>query len=250
MNVHVPPGHLMVGVICIDHFPDSRTMEAIDRAHINLFNTRGWHTTQVKAFGCSDLCDSRNQLAAHFFHEKQFTHALFVDADVSWEPGAVERMVQHPVDFVLGAYPRRAEGQGYPIKTIPGPIECVDPATGRPHPDGLIKIAGGGAGFMRLSRRCIERMVEAYEDRWYFKVGSRSNKAWNLFEFSVINHERKSEDINFCQMWTALGEDLWCDPHLMLHHHGFKSFSGRLYDHLMDLGRIIDGKTVARIESE
>ncbi len=240
-NSRKPSGHVMIGMVCVDHHPDDRVMEAIDVAHINLFNKSGWYTTLVKAFGCSDLCDSRNRLAAQFYDTPDFTKALFIDSDVACDPGTIERLVMHPVDFVLGAYMKRGEGMGYPIKAFPGPMEVVDPITGAQDlQNGLIKIAGGGAGMMCISRACIERMVEAYDDRWYMHAQQAAKKAWNLFEFSVVDHERRSEDIGFCQLWRDIGGDVWCDPHLRLHHIGEKAYSGVLLEHLKEIGRVTD----------
>ncbi len=184
-----PNGHVMIGMTCFDQKPDNRVIEAIDIAHLNLFNKHGWYTTFIKAFGCSDLCDSRNRLAAQFYGTPNYTKLLMIDADVIPDPGVLERLVQHPVDFVLGAYPKRGEGMGYPMKALPGPMECVDPLTGAPDPkNGLIKMAGGGAGMMCISRACIERMVEAYADRWYTHAAQATKKAWNLFEFTIVGH--------------------------------------------------------------
>ncbi len=172
---------------------------------------------------------------------------LMIDADVIPDPGVIERLVLHPVDFVLGAYPKRGENMGYPMKALPGPMECVDPKTGAPDPkNGLIKIAGGGAGMMCISRACIERMVKAYDDRWYTHAAQATKKAWNLFEFTTVDHERRSEDIHFAQLWRDLGGEVWCDPHLRLHHIGEKLFSGVFLEHLKEIGRVADPSKVIK----
>ncbi len=248
LNSHKPAGHVMIGMVCIDHKPDDRVMEGIDVAHINLFNKHGWYTTVVKAFGCSDLCDSRNRLAAQFYDTPDFTKCLFIDSDVAFEHGTLERLLLHPVDLVLGAYQKRGDGQGFPIKAFPGPMEVVDPLTGAQDiKNGLIKIAGGGAGMMCISRACITRMVEHYDDRWYMHAQQAAKKAWNLFEFTVVDHERRSEDINFCQLWRNLGGDVWCDPHLKLHHIGEKAYSEVFLEHLKEVGRVTDLGKVAKM---
>ncbi len=171
-----------------------------------------------------------------------------VDADVSWEPGAALRLMSHPVDLVLGAYPKRSEGEGYPIRKLPGPVECVNPVTGQYHPNGLAKIAGGPAGLMRISRACIEKMITAHADTWYGQPQVENlRKAWNLFEFSVIDHERISEDMNFCRKWREIGGEVWVDPHLKLHHHGDKTYSGCFAEHLRELSMLAEPDTILKI---
>lgn len=238
-NINTPkegsPGHLMIGIVNIDNKPDVRMTEAVEEACMSL-SRYGWNITQRKAFGSSDLEDSRNQIGAEFYANRQFTQALLVDGDVSWEPGTVERLLMHPVDFVLGAYPKRSDGEGYPIRKLPGPVECVNPITGEPHPYGIAKIAAGPAGLLRISRASIDRLVEANADSWYGQPKVTGKKAWQLFEFTVEDHERYSEDMNFCRKWRAIGGEVWCDPHLTLHHHGDKTYSGRFADHLKELG--------------
>lgn len=233
-------GHLFIAVVTYRPEIDYRVKDAVEAACFEL-SRNGWLVTPATKPGSADLCDNRNTIAAHFYANPDYTHALFVDADVSWEPGAILRLVSHPVDFVLGAYPKRSEGEGYPIKKLPGPIEFVDPRTGKYHPNGIAKIAGGPGGLMRISRACIEKMIAAHADEWYGQPQVEPiKKAWDLFQFSIIDHERISEDMNFCRKWRDLGGDVWVDPHLKLHHHGGKTYSGCFAEHLMELDMIIE----------
>jgi hypothetical protein len=69
-------------------------------------------------------------------------------------------------------------------------------------------------------------MIKAYDDSWYVDESTPLGKAWNLFEFRIIDHKRQGEDIAFCDKWQALGEKVWLDPWLMFEHHGKKSYRG------------------------
>lgn len=239
MPGYQPKGHLFIALLSYKPEIDHRVTDAIEAAQHGLY-AMGWVSTRV-TFGSADLCDGRNVLVSQFHAVPHYTHILCVDADVSWAPGTIERLMSHPVDFVIGAYPRRAEGAGYAVRTIPGPVQCVDPVTGAPHPMGLAKVKAGPGGLMRLSRRVIDRLVEAHPDRWYAQpLVQGTGKALDLFRFAVENNERISEDMVFCRSWEALGETVWVDPHLMLHHHGNKSYSGKFIDHLREIGRLAE----------
>lgn len=239
-----PVNHLFIALLSYRTEIDMRVTDAIEAAQNGLMRM-GWLSTRV-SFGSADLCDGRNTLVSQFYVVPNYTHILCVDADVSWGAGAVERLVQHPVDVVIGAYPKRADGEGYAVRTLPGPVTCVDPKTGAPHPRGLVEIAAGPGGMMLLSRKAVARLVEARPDDWYHQPKVTGGKAWNLFEFTVADHQRTSEDMNLCLRWRGLGGTVWCDPHITLHHHGAKSYSGKFIDHLREIGRLADGAAIAQ----
>ena len=219
---------------------DFRVIQSLDQCVPSLA-AMGYHASRLLGVGNADLAGERNNLLAEFYNGP-FSDMIFIDADVSCEPGSLERLLRHPVDLVFGAYPRRTEGEGFSGRTLPGDCICVDPMTGKPHPNGLIEMAGGPTGFMRITRDCVDKMIEGYPDRWYKEPRVTGGKAYNFFEFCIHDKERWTEDYNFCRLWRERGGKVWCDPHLTLHHHGDKTYSGKFYDHLKQLGRL---KTVS-----
>lgn len=251
MNTRQFRGKVLLAVITYTFNVDYRVRDSVEAACFGLA-ARGWLPMPVTKKASADLEDGRNTLAAEFVMSKErFDKAVFIDADVSCDAGTIERLVDHPVDLVLGSYRLRSDegvNQGrYALRKLPGPMECVDPTTGNPHPMGIAKIAGGPAGMMCLSRACVEKMIHHHDNQWYGAPFVTGNKAWPLFEFDVIDHERISEDMNFCRKWRAMGGDVWLDPHLTLHHHGDKTYSGCIADHLRDLDAVIDGERIAKV---
>lgn len=243
-NGHEHLGHLYIGICSNRTGPTWELSKALEFASVELF-TKRWLVSKGRA-GSSDIEDGRNQLFTFFYNNPAYTHALFLDDDVHWEGDAIWRLVNHPVDFVLGAYPKRAEGEGFPISMLDEPIEFVDPSTGESDPkNGLLKIAGGPGGMMRITRACAEKLVKAHPEDWYHQpCVPGTKKAWNMFEFTVKEHIRRSEDKNFCFKWREIGGDVWCDPHLMLHHHGDKTYSGCFAHYLRHVGLKPPGKVV------
>ena len=244
-------GKVLIAPITYTWAMDFRVMRCVEAACFGLLE-RGWQPIPTVRKANADLEHSRNTLAAEFaMSVEKFDKAVFIDGDVSCNPGTIERLVEHPVDLVLGSYRLRSDEHGdkgrYALRKLPGMIECVDPATGQPHPNGIAKIAAGPAGMMCVSRNCIETMIASHHDQWYGAPGVTGNKAWPLFEFDVIDHERISEDMNFCRKWRAIGGDVWLDPWLTLHHHGDKTYSGCIADHLKELDAMIDGDRVTKV---
>ncbi len=239
-----PRGHVLIGIASNRHAPDE-VHDAIEAAQFGL-GQMGYLSTRVK-FGSSDLEDARNTIVSQFYVTQQYSHAILLDDDVHFAPGTIERLMSHPVDFVLGAYRLKQGTEKYPVRKLPGPMTCVDPSTGKPHLHGLIKIGGGPGGLMRITRNVIERLVTAAPDDWYHQKKVTGGKAWRFFEFDVIDHERISEDMNFCRKWRAIGGDIWCDPHITTHHMGMTSFSGNFAEHLKREGWLSDPEKVQKI---
>lgn len=210
--------------------PDFATMLAIFDGVARL-KAMGHDARFICEIGNADLAGARNTLFA-LAYANGFDEEILIDADVSWEPGDLERLLSWPVELVLGAYPKRADDAGYPIRNKPGARTVIDPVTRQPDPNGLLPIDGGPTGFMRITRACMEKMVKAFEDQWYEDERAPNRKAWNVFQFAVRNNKRVTEDMFFCENFRRIGGEVWVDPNLTLHHHGDKTYSGRYADHL------------------
>ncbi len=223
-NMPAPKGHLLIAIISHSRELDWEVPLSIYQC-IYPLQAMGWHVNFATHIGDADLAGGRNMIFANAYLGP-FTHLLCVDNDVSWKEGTIERMIQHPVDLVGGAYPKRSDNEGYPVRTNPKHRQFIDPVTREPRDDGLLLVDGVPTGFLMMSRNCLNRMVEAHKDQWYVDQRLPGGKAWNVFEFAVRNNQRVTEDFYFCEKWQAIGGDVWCDPHLTLHHHGGKTYSG------------------------
>ena len=51
---------------------------------------------------------ARNHIADAFVENKDFTHLLFIDSDITFSPEQIIRMVKIDKDFVVGSYPHKA----------------------------------------------------------------------------------------------------------------------------------------------
>jgi hypothetical protein len=152
---------------------------------------------------------------------------LFVDDDVAWQDGAMVKLLKHPVDVVAGAYPRRFPETSFPIRWVEEGAELwADPETG------LLEVEGIAAGFMRLTRKACEQLVEAHKDDWYEQFGAPEGKAWPLFDFVREGRTFFSEDYTFCRKWRSLGGKVWVDPEVTFMHMGEAAFVGNLGDWL------------------
>lgn len=188
---------------------------------------RGWGSVIRGAAGVTPISSARNYLLAHFL-ASDCTDLVFLDDDIGAEAGELVRLINQPVDFVMGIYRHRRDLESYPVAYIPERPELVaDPDTR------LLEIAGGGFGFVRLKRIVAERIVAAHQHLSYPEGAAPGGVVWAVFQLDQWEDGVPySEDMLFCRRWRKLGGQVWCDPELNLMHIGNKGFVGCFGDWL------------------
>ena len=201
----------------------------------------------------SMVTTSRNRLVAQFLLNPNFTHLIWIDADVEFTSEAVARLLLADRDVVCGVYPlKRFE---WPPGGLPGgmtrekfehmytpyPFNVLDEKLVSDE-EGFGEVREATTGFMCIKRAVLERMVEAYPDLHYLPDDSPSaditSKSYLFFD---TMHEKSSgrylsEDYAFCTRWRAIGGKVWIDIHSKLNHQGQCNWRGDLYGSLQNGG--------------
>lgn len=200
--------------------------------------------------GDSILPRCRNMFLMDFHTKEEFTDFVFLDHDIAWEEGALLRLLLHPVDFVAGVYPKRQDPPAFPVRWIEKDYEADEKT-------GLIEARGVPTGFMRLTRRCVDGLMQRYWSLTYQEDGLPGGKAVALFDFQIVEGKYWGEDFVFCQRWRGMGGQVWVDPDITFQHIGFKRFEGHLGDWLMareaEVTKVIElpaEKPVVRVKAE
>lgn len=187
----------------------------------------------------------RNTLVSHFTAHPQATHILFVDADISFEPEHVLRLLRAQKPVVAGIYPLKAYywdaarqvrvASGEPLETAGLHYVGKPDAADRIVRDGDFATAAfAGTGFMLIERETIERLAAAHPETRYRSIDAyRSDdqampEAFALFD-CMIDPETgiyMSEDFTFCRRWQRLGGHVWLDTRAELVHSGPSDFHG------------------------
>ena len=171
------------------------------------------------------IADARALIVAQFLASKADT-LVFVDSDVCWEAGALLKLIDAPVDMVAGIYAQRKDPINYCVKWKNKPELWAE--------NGLLEVDGVPAGFMKLSRNQLEKMVEQYPDSEFYVETAPNQKCWALFADYRIGKHKMGEDYSFCKRWTDIGGKVWIDPEIKMGHIGYKTFNGHLGDYLRD----------------
>jgi hypothetical protein len=196
---------------------------------------------------------ARNVLLAYFL-SSDYTHLMFVDADIEFKTEDLLKLYAHDKDVVVGAYPKKGVNWNHIKAAIAAdPSKNLTPqqvgALGSDYAinfkfadretksvsveNGLIKLHDAGTGFMMIKREAIMKLIEAYPDIKYnndVQMGSVDLKDnfYALFDTMIDPKDRRylSEDYTFCRRWQDIGGEIWLDPSISLNHYGSFCFQG------------------------
>ena len=188
---------------------------------------------------------SRNTLVSHFTAHSEATHLLFIDADISFAPDAVFRLLDAEKPLIAGIYPLKAYHWDRAFRERSASGEAIETAglhyVGRPDINGTLLRDGGvvtadfaGTGFMLIERATIERMIEAYPETAYratdayIATSNAPSQAYALFDCMIDPDTTtyRSEDFTFCRRWQRIGGQVWLDTGARLTHSGASDFIG------------------------
>lgn len=163
--------------------------------------------------GCSHPGMGRNQLAQAFMNSS-CDRLIFLDSDITWDPGQILKLARWPVEFVGGCYRYKLKNESYPIGWLPDP-ELKGLYSNEL---GLIEVAALPGGFMSLSRSVFEKIRAANPERGFEHMGQN---LYAYFEMPYMQGRLWGEDGYFCKSWRDIGGQIFLDPMIELTHWDF-----------------------------
>ena len=192
----------------------------------------------------------RNSLVHTFLPKKEFTHLMFIDADIRFNAADVVKMIKEDKDIIAGIYPKKqinwqgvkaAVDRGEPVedwkkRTGDLVINLKDYAGTVTVPaDKPVEVNNTGTGFMLIKRETFEKMepfVRKYKnDVTFIDQGIRGQE--EIIEYFACDIEPGterllSEDYYFCWRAREAGLRVWAAPWAELGHFGTYLFEGGL----------------------
>jgi hypothetical protein len=242
MTSHQPSKLIFVATPCFGGMVTTGYMMSI----VKLMEYAATHdfSVSLNVLGRDSLITrARNTLVAQFMTMPAATHLMFIDADITFEPELVHRMLAFDEDVVGGMYPAKALKWNPPEKICrkeppqTATLGYVGQFCDREELERRGPFATGdyaATGFMMIKRRVIKRLVEAYPERAYasdhvLTPDKTKRKYYALFECGIDPETREylSEDFGFCRLWRALGGKIWLDVEGELVHTGSHDFVGQ-----------------------
>ena len=215
-------------------------------------------------------CDSlvpraRNNLIAKAMADPAMTHVMFIDADISWEPLDIIKLIISDKPLIGGIYPLKQYQWSKLLKDPQNPyntnvvqtilmkknasqlasiisdetaVQCNMVKYNVNYIDSTLKIEYNMArvkhiatGFMMIKRDTLERLMAAhpatkYVDDVGFLKDHEQRHAYALFDCEVVDGHYYSEDWLFCHRWSKLGGQTWMDVSINLTHTGVEDYKG------------------------
>jgi hypothetical protein len=192
---------------------------------------------------------ARNTLAYDFL-DTDATHLMFIDADITFNPADIVRMVNADKDIICGLYPKKeinwktvaqavksgVEYQDLPSYTGSFVVNLVgDVAQATGDVNEPMEIDNGGTGFMLIKRNVFETLkptVPTYTNDMILIVDKNPVKKiiHEFFATSIdeVSNRLLSEDYHFCKIARQAGFKVYAAPWANLTHSGTYNFSGTL----------------------
>lgn len=209
---------------------------------------------------------ARNNLIAKAMSIPTATHFLFIDADITWSPFDILKLLVADKPIVGGIYPiknyefdklasnpnatneilaRKNKSQlkdafsnkeylqtnmvRYNINYVSNMLEIEN---------NLTKVKHLATGFMLIKRSVIDLMSKAFPQTKYvddvnFLSGKENDFAYALFDCGVEDNHYLSEDWMFCRRWQKMGGSVYADITINLDHTGVETYKGSFISSLM-----------------
>jgi len=211
---------------------------------------------------------ARNNLVAKAMNDPEMTHIIFIDADITWNPTDILKLIICNKALCGGVYPLKhyywerltANPEKNFIKEV---LERKKKSDFHAHisdelmiqhnllryninynnnvlsiENNLAKVRHLATGFMMIKRSTIEKMSQAFPSTKYtddvgFLQGKENDFAYALFDCGVEDNHYYSEDWLFCHRWTKMGGSIWLDVTINLVHTGNEDFTGSYLSTIM-----------------
>jgi len=210
---------------------ESWTQSSLDRT-IEYMRERGVQVARYSPHGISHIMNARNVCVQEFLNRKEYTHILWADDDMVWNPEDLEKMLLYTTHGVEGIFYDLKQEKWFRCTTKPEAVSALvcrksppfDPTIytiGKASDEqgiGTFRVplgeypvdtpfyypqSGIGTAFMLLTKEAMEKISEPW--------------------FSSPATERKTvhgEDYYFCLKLGASGVDILFDPCLRVYHIG------------------------------
>ncbi len=266
MTTQPKPPHVLIATPCYG----SALFQTYYISNIRLLNEVYKRRTMNVAFsirgGDSLITRLRNSITAEFLANDAYTHLLWIDADIGFEPDEVFRLVESGHDIACGMYPLKSlpipdqiptngaetinrdemfyKYLKYPFNPIGRQFDVVND---------FVEVKDAPTGMMCIKREVFMKMIEQYPELKYSpdkQVGLEHLEAkindlyYNFFdtmlaedEFTDANGNKfkkkryLSEDYAFCRLWQNMGGKVHAFARSKLSHTGLFTYQGDFEKH-------------------
>lgn len=209
---------------------------------------------------------ARNNLIGLSMLNKNVTHFMFIDSDITWNPSDILRLIISDKPIIGGVYPKKTyfwnkiSSNPEIIRQWIDKAKNIDASISESEiiknnlllyninylsDTNVLNIDNNEAqvqhlatGFMMIKRYVLEEMMKKYPETKYtddtgFLKKEQCEFTYALFDCGIINDHYYSEDWLFCHRWSEIGGSIWVDIGINLTHTGTENYSGSFIRNLL-----------------
>lgn len=207
--------HVRIATPSYSGAPAAAYLDSIEATAAAL-RARGVEASIDMVLGDCYVQRARNMLVARFL-ECGADRLLFIDDDLDWPAAAALRLIEAPWPICAGVYPMKRDEPDYPA-VLATHLQTHQPM-GR---DGWLHATHVPTGFLCISRQAILTLQAANPYRTYRDLDldeGVERQVYDLFPQGLAEGRWWGEDFAFCNLWNALGGQIWVWPDITFGHH-------------------------------
>jgi hypothetical protein len=156
---------------------------------------------------------ARNELITMFYkNQEDFTHLLWLDADVSIPASGLQELLNENVDVIAAPVPIK--------KSTPEAHQSVR-KTYEEVREYIYKAEAAATGCLLMSKQSVIDLVK--KSSYYFK-DTNPKKIYNVFETGIRDNEFMSEDWDICYKLRDLNYEIYVNSSFPVSHFGFQNY--------------------------
>lgn len=191
--------------------------------------------------GNESLIPRARNILAHICLQYEFTHLMFIDADIEFNPADVISMVEKDLDVLCGVYPAKGIDWELVANAVRNNVNAINlkyftaQLVFDPVEEGVeikdifepLEIKHGATGFMLIKRQVLEKLSETLPKYINTDDGGKTDIV-EFFGLQIEPETRKllSEDYDFCRKWRGVGGKIYAAPWVRLSHFGTYRYEG------------------------
>jgi len=201
----------------------------------------------------AELTHSRNVMANHVLKNHEFTHLLFIDDDMSFDPELILELLRFDKPIGGAICPKRSMDLQKFFETAAegGSFEQAQTAAAEfvtrhisfstlSVTGGWCQMAGIGMGITLIKRAVFEEMVKTAVVPARTAVAGADAGNPDEIEYGFFDHifneeinSMLSEDLSFCDRWRRqCGGEIWGNANYEIGHIGQMTFKGKYMDRI------------------
>ncbi len=188
------------------------------------FLTRCGIPNQLAWFSAADISEVRNLFLTMWYDNyKQFSHMLFIDADMGFSPELIRDMIKFDQPLMGALYARREMTPSI-VGTAPVGHTIKDVQ------HGFLPASAVGGGVMMIARKMVDEMLRQkpelsdkmppYLRNAMARLGDGMPRILRMFDVIQTPDYRLSEDVSFCKRAQDAGFPIWANVRHKIDHIG------------------------------